>query len=243
MIIEGAIAVKAALEGGYRSVARVLMDEDKKSRDLAYIIRLAEKHGVPVERCSREKIEELASGKTHGGVIAEAGPRDLQPLDRLHENGKSFLVLVEGVEDSYNMGYIMRTLCAFGCQGLILPPRQWNFDDATLIKSSAGASEKMPVHCSEDLGQTLDALKEQGFRIVSAFRGDGSISLYDADLRQDRLLICIGGPLRGLSSEVLKHTDLSVYIPYAGDFRNALNAASAAAVLVSEVFRQNHKGD
>ncbi|MBR0385720.1 MAG: RNA methyltransferase [Erysipelotrichaceae bacterium] len=243
MIIEGAIAVKAALEGGKRPVTRIFMDEKKKSRDLAYIIRLAERQGVPVERCSAEEIEKRAAGRSHGGVIGEAGSRVLQTLEELTEKEKVFLVLVEGVEDSYNMGYIMRTLCAFGCQGLILPPREWNFDDATMIKSSAGASEKLAVCCSSNLDNDLAILKEKGFMIVSAYRGDGSISLNDADLCRDRLLVCIGGPMRGLSSEVLKHTDMSVYIPYGSDFRNALNAASAVSVLSWEVYRQNHKGD
>ena len=44
--------------------------------------------------------------------------------------------------------------------------------------------------------------------------------------------------MRGLSSKVLKLADQNIYIPYSNDFRNALNAAGASAVLGFEVMRQ-----
>ena len=56
------------------------------------------------------------------------------------------------------------------------------------------------------------------------------------------LLIAIGGEMRGLSAKLLKEIDQNIYIPYANDFRNALNAAAATAVLAFEVQRQRSLG-
>ncbi len=243
MIIEGGIAVKSALNSKYRKIIKIYMAEDKHTSDVSYITQQAYTNRLPVERCSKEKIDELATGKTHGGIIAEVEPRKFQSITSLLSKEKPFLALIEGVEDSYNLGYIIRSLYAFGCDGLILPQREWNFADATLIKSSAGASEFIPIHLAENLKDVIDILHQNDFEIVSAYRGKNARNLYNTRLSDKSIMICIGGPLRGLSRDVLDNSDKYVYIPYANDFRNALNAASAAVVMASEVFRQNHKGD
>jgi 23S rRNA (guanosine2251-2'-O)-methyltransferase len=242
MIIEGAIAVKAALASRYRKVERITIDADKHNSDVSFIVQQAYTARIPVERCSREQIEAMAAGKTHGGILAEVEARKFQSVTTLMMNPQPFLALIEGVEDSYNLGYILRSLYAFGCDGVILPKREWNFEDATVIKSSAGASEFIPLHLSDDLAGDLKTLKQNHFRVVSACRGEGAVDLYSVKLSGQPLVIAIGGPLRGLSRPVLDLSDVMVYIPYANDFRNALNAASAAVVMASEVFRQRHQG-
>ena len=64
MIIEGAIAVKAALNSKYRKIIRIYIDEDKHTSDVSYITQQAYTNRLNVERCSKEKIDELATGKT-----------------------------------------------------------------------------------------------------------------------------------------------------------------------------------
>ncbi|MBR2825052.1 MAG: hypothetical protein IKE51_02125 [Solobacterium sp.] len=62
----------------------------------------------------------------------------------------------------------------------------------------------------------------------------------DANFTQPIVLL-IGGEIRGLSSKVLKESDQNIFIPYANDFHNALNAAGASAVLGFEILRQRSK--
>lgn len=243
MIVEGAIAVKTAIKSKYRRVEKIYIDIDKHNSDVAYIVQEAYTDRIPVERCSQEAIRQLASGKTHGGILAIVEPRRFQAVTSLLTQELPFLALIEGVEDSYNLGYIFRSLYAFGCAGVILPKREWNFEDNIMLKSSAGASEYLPIHLSEDLAETCEILHQNSFRIVSAYRGAKSKNIYRADFGKQPLLVCIGGPLRGLSKEVLDNSDEFVYIPYANDFKNSLNASSAAVVVASEVFRRKHEGD
>ena len=66
-----------------------------------------------------------------------------------------------------------------------------------------------------------------------------SVDLYSADFRSD-CLIAIGGPLRGLAKLITQNCDLTIDIPYANDFRNALNTGSALAIIAYEVYRQRH---
>lgn len=240
-IVEGSIAVKAVLASPYRKVERILIAQEKRSSDISFIIKTASSKHVVVERIALEEIEQLAKGKTHGGIIAEVSERKLQSMTSLLRKEQPFLVFLEGIEDSYNLGYIFRTLYAFGCDGVILKQRLIDYEDSTIIKSSAGASELIPIVYSEDLALTFEVLQSNGIQIYSAYRGKNPVNLYDVDFASQGILVCIGGPLRGLSKVVLEHSDQMIYIPYANDFRNALNAASAVSVIASEVYRQKRR--
>ena len=75
MIIEGNVSVKAALIGGRREVIKIYVDATKKDKDTSWILHRAEEKNVEIVRCKREEIDEIATGRTHGGLLAEAGPR------------------------------------------------------------------------------------------------------------------------------------------------------------------------
>ncbi len=238
--IQGAIAVKAALASRYRTVSEIIIAKDKTSHDIDYLLKQAKTSHVSVRFADNAAIDELTESHTHGGIAATVSSRRLQAITSLLTADRPFLALVQGVEDSYNLGYIIRTLYAFGCTGLLLNQRSWDFEDATLIRSSAGASELMPIHMISQMDVDLGILKANGVKIVSACRTAGSHSLYQTDLtNRTGLAMAIGGPLRGLSQPVIAGSDMLVYIPYASEFRPALNAASAAAVMAAEIFRQN----
>lgn len=238
-IVEGCIAVKAVINSKYRDVHKIYIQDDKTSSDISFILLCAKKKKIMVERCNKEKIDALSIGKTHGGVLADVSERKTQSLISLLKKDKPFLFFLEGIEDSYNLGYIFRTLYAFGCDGVIMKERNDNYDDATMIKSSAGASEIIPIYYSDDINQTINVLKNNGIKIYSAYRGNNPKDLYICNLKNEGLLMCVGGPLRGLSKVILDNSDEYIFIPYASDFKNALNAASACAVIASEVYRQN----
>ena len=236
MILEGSLSVKAAMLAGRRHVAKLYVDRNKDDKDTAFILKTAYRRHIPVVRASREEIDSLASGRTHGGILAEAGERRLQTLREGFADEKPFFVLAEGVEDPFNLGYMMRTLYSAGCSGLLLKARSWENADATILKSSAGASEYLNVIMSEDLPADLRRLKSLGVHLYAAMRKDAVV--YTAADYTGPVLIAIGGEMRGLSAGVRAEIEDNIYIPYANDFRAALNASSAAAVLAYEVVRQ-----
>lgn len=238
MIIEGNVSVKAALMGGRRQVEKIYVDEAKHDKDTSWILHRSEERNVEIIRCGREQIDQMASGRTHGGLLAEVSVRTYQPIEDTDAGEKTFVVLLEGIEDPYNLGYIMRTLYSAGCTGLILRRRDWSNAESTILKSSAGAGEYINIVLSEDPAVTVRWYKRKGVRCYAAMRRD-AITCYEADYRGP-VLLAIGGEMRGLSSGVLKETQQNIYIPYANDFHSALNAAGAAAVLGFEVFRQRN---
>lgn len=235
MLFEGNISVKAALLSPYREVIKILVDQDKKDRDTNYILRKANEQNISIEYTTRESIDEITTGKTHGGLVAYVEDRVYQNLEDYL--GNSFFAVVEGIEDPYNFGYVLRSLYAAGCNAVITSNRNWSNAANVVAKASAGASEYLPHICTENFSETLTALKENGIQIVSSMRDDSAIELYDYDFTQP-VCICIGGEKRGLSKDILQASDQNVFIPYNSDFRNALNAVSATTILAFEIVRQ-----
>ena len=241
MILEGSLSVKAALQNGRRKVHRLLIDEKKKDRDTGYILFLAREMNIPVERMRREDLDALAVGKTHGGVLAETDSRIYQDLSECLKTENPFIVFLEGIEDPFNLGYIARTLAAVGCNGLMMPERDFSDSESVILKSSAGASESINWVMSKQPVEDLKRLKQEGLICICAYR-DQAIEMYDADFTQP-VVLCIGGEMRGLSRDVLKESDVNMVIPYSTDFRNALNASSAAAAICFEAQRQRTRGE
>lgn len=238
MIFEGALSVKAVINGGKRKVGKVLIDKEKKSRDVNYLKGLCQTKHIDLQFVTREEIDNLASGKTHGGIICEAYDRTFQELDDLISDN-SFIFLLEGIEDPFNLGYMLRSLYSAGASGVLIADRDWEKQAMTITKSSAGASEFINICKSSDIPNDLKYLKRKNIKLLAAYRKDAT-SYVDVDYTEP-CLIAIGGEMRGLSKDVLKMMDEYIYIPYGNDFRNALNASSAVSVIAYEILRQRSK--
>lgn len=236
IILEGSISVKAALEAGRRDVFELYTDGRRPDRNRAYILRLARNAGIPVREYSKEALDDLTCGNSHGGIAARVGPRRYQTQEELCSAAHPFFALLDGIEDPYNFGGALRSLCAAGVNGVLVPERNWCSADNVVTKASAGASEWLPILPVTDWGEVLTDLRKRNIRILCAERRN-AISLYDADLRGDILLV-FGGELRGISAKILAYADQCVFIPYGSDFRNALSANSASAVFAFEALRQ-----
>ncbi len=245
-LFEGMTAISAVLDPAIRDfndrrVLSVFVDKtrmEKKSRELGFLRHKAEELGFEIQAVHPDDLDNLTSGKTHGGIVAVCSDRTLpllsESMDKIKEDG--FYVLLEGIEDPYNFGYTVRSLYAAGADGVILPPRNWMGVAGLVARSSAGTSEKMPMFVAEP-AEMIPLFKAKGYRAACAEIRD-SVDLYEADLSLPLLLV-IGGEKRGISRAVLSEADLNVRIGYHGNFRGSLSSAASAAVLAFEVGRQN----
>jgi 23S rRNA (guanosine2251-2'-O)-methyltransferase len=236
-VLEGVIAVRAALHARSRELHRILIRAGKDDRAIAQLEQRAEAAAVAVERVPADAIDSVASGKTHGGVVALVGPRRFAALHQLADGeAMPFLALLDGVEDPFNFGYALRSLYAAGAHGAVLGPRNWMSAAGTVARASAGASELLPLAVSDPL-EAVEQCAARGLTVVCAAAEREAQPIVDADLRSPLLLV-IGGERRGISRNVLSRADLVVRIPYGRDFRGSLGTTAAAAVLAFEVLRQ-----
>ena len=244
-IFEGLISIRALVDGARlgisdRKIERVLYDPERytdrrKRPELTWLKKTGERSGFAVEACPREKIEELATGSSHGGLIAIAGERTIPAPDPASDG---FYMLLEGIEDPYNFGYALRSIYASGADGVVLTPRNWMSAAGVVCRASAGASELLPLSVAEPL-EAVDIFRSRGYKIVCADLRD-AVDVYDAELKRP-LLIIVGGERRGISRVLLDAADLRVRLPYRRDFGASLSAATASSLIAFEVLRQNRK--
>ena len=246
-IFEGMTSISAIISScernmnPQRTIVRVLVDKTKtqsKARELAFLRKKSSRLGFEVVLVDGDEISAKTTGNTHGGIIAECMPKK---IGLLSENFEKIVpcgvyVMLDGIEDPYNFGYSVRSIYASGVDGIILPPRNWMDVAGIVAKSSAGASELMDMFIAEPQ-EAIDVFRRMGYKIICSGIRD-SISMYDADMKKPVLLI-VGGEKRGISSAIEKQADIVARVEYGRDFRGSLSTASAATIMVYEIYRQN----
>ena len=243
-VFEGMTSLSAVIESALsgkndRRITEVLYDRSKeksKAKEIAYLRRMADKLDFSVTEADAEEIDALATGNSHGGIIARCTERTIPPLTAESLPKAGFVVMIEGIEDPYNFGYALRSIYAAGADAVILTPRNWMSAAGVVCRSSAGASELIPLFVSEP-EEAVHMAKAAGYKVVCAGIRD-SVSAFDADLTRPIFLI-VGGEKRGISRAVLDLADEVVRLDYGRPFRGSLSAASAASILAYEVLRQN----
>jgi 23S rRNA (guanosine2251-2'-O)-methyltransferase len=211
--------------------------EDGKFKGILGVIAAkARDAGIPVKTVDAKKLDTMAEGMSHQGVIATAAQTKYLELDELLAIKKEnpFFIACAGIEDPHNLGAIIRTAEAAGVTGIIIPKRRNVSVNATVMKTSAGAAAILPVCRVGNLASALDTLKENGVWIYGADM-DGE-PLYKTSLT-GALCIVIGAEGDGLPALIRKKCDVLVSIPMNGQI-NSLNASVAAGIIMFEAVRQ-----
>ena len=234
MIIEGAISVKAAINNHKRIINTVYINKDKKTKDFNYIRKICKLNNINIVESDNDTLNDKASGKSFGGVLAETSERQYDDFD----DGDIFYL--DGIEDPFNLGYAMRTLYAFGINNVLLPSRDYSNMESQLLKSSAGAYDMLNIKITENSLNSINELKNNGYYLYGLYRGDNSKDIFDVKFNK-KALFMLGGEKRGISSEVLSKCDEYLYISYGSDFRNSLNACGALDVVATLLFSQRRK--
>ncbi|KAM9863073.1 23S rRNA (guanosine(2251)-2'-O)-methyltransferase RlmB [Leucobacter sp. BZR 635] len=214
--------------------ARIEMDDRVRE-----IMRIATNRGVAVLEVMRQELDRMTDRETvHQGIVLKVPPMEYaHPMDLLEDTldrGETPLfVALDGVTDPRNLGAIIRSVGAFGGQGVIVPQRRTASLNSASWKTSAGAAARIPVARASNLTQTLKELKKQGLFVVG-LDGDGDVSLPGLDLAGRPLVIVVGSEGKGLSRLVTETCDAIVSIPISA-VTESLNAGIAASVALYEV--------
>ena len=237
MVVEGHVSVEAVLEGDVRPVRRIWATRPGDRR-FGRLRALARERGVVIDQVGAEAIDELASGRSHGGVIGLVGPR--RPLSvgtLLAEVGEgSIIVMLDGIEDPFNFGQAVRALYAAGIDGLVVR-RSWETAIATVTRASAGASELMPTAVTASAEEAAAACRRLGMRVACAVAADDAVELGDTDL-SGGMFVLIGGERRGVTRSFVEQADLRIRIGYGRERAPELGAATSAAIIGFEALHQ-----
>ena len=237
-MLAGRNAVMEALKGSSR-INRLMVADGSSEGSIRELIAVAKEKGVPVQFLERSKLDSMAKGIRHQGVLAQVSPVEYVELEDILTKAREkqedpFIILLDELEDPHNLGAILRSADAAGAHGVLIPKRRSCPLSATVAKTSAGAVEHVPVARIGNIVQTIKALKEEGLWVAGADM-DGK-NYYEADLTGPLLLV-VGSEGQGIGRLVKEQCDFIVRIPMLGAI-NSLNASVAGSVLMFEVTKQ-----
>lgn len=234
-IIFGRNNVLEALKGG-REIDKILIAGDHNG-SLKKITALARDAKIPVISAGRAKLEQLACGENHQGVVAFAAQKNyVSPEDILavaaQRGEKPFVIIADEIVDPHNLGAIIRSADAFGAHGVIISKRRAVGLTASVEKAAGGALNHVPVAKVSNLAATMDKLKENGLWI------------YGSDMNADKryfdekfdtpLALVVGNEGSGMSRLIREKCDILLSIPMHGHV-SCLNASVAAGVIMQEI--------
>ena len=236
-VLYGIHAVEEVLRAGNRSLDHVEVAKERHDQRLQAVIDLAREKGVSLRFVTREQLDRLARTKSHQGAVAVVAGKEYSDVAGLlsAKNQHHFLVVLDGVEDPHNLGALIRTADGAGASGIIIPERRAAAVNATVAKTSAGASEHVKIARVVNLPRTLDELKTKNIWIVGLDER-GHQSYDQLDYNMDCALV-LGAEGHGLHDLVRKKCDYLVSIPMLGRVPS-LNVSVAGAVVMYEVARQ-----
>ncbi len=238
--IYGKNSVIEALESGNREFNRILISNTARADEkIEKIKELAKKSGIVFQFVTKDKLNQMVPEARHQGVIAQVSPVRYEELDDFIEKNNGNLtsvIILDGVEDSHNLGAIIRSAVCAGVKGIILPSRRGVLVNSTVEKTSAGAVNSISIIKVNSLVNAVQKLKENNYWVIASDH-HAEDNYYDIDYTDMNFVLIMGAEHSGISKSLLKLSDFRVKIPMLTNF-NSLNVSNAAAIILFESVRQ-----
>jgi 23S rRNA (guanosine2251-2'-O)-methyltransferase len=198
---------------------------------------MAEANHVPVRVVSAQDLDRLARGGVHQGVAADLADAPDYSVQELvsSASGPPLIVVLDGIEDPHNLGAILRTVDASGCDGVIRQTRRAARLDGAAAKASAGAVSHVRIASVVNIARAIGELKDAGVWTIGL--AADAPEPYDAiDFTQPSALV-LGAEGEGLRRLVRESCDRLASIPMRGHV-SSVNVSVAAAIVLFEAVRQ-----
>lgn len=203
-------------------IKKVFLSEGFHNQEVIDYLR---KNKIKYLKTPKQQLDKMANGN-HQGIVLEILDYDYYQLeDALEED---FIVVLDHLEDTHNLGAIIRTCEAAGVKSVVIPKDRSASINDVVMKTSVGAIDRVKVIRVSNIAESLKKFQKNNYFIYSAFM-DGK-DYRTIDYAQKRVLV-IGNEGKGISSLVEKITDVKIGIPMKGEV-NSLNASVAAGILI-----------
>ncbi|MBT9313902.1 TrmH family RNA methyltransferase [Leptothoe spongobia] len=191
------------------------------------LLNLLQRFTTDIRLVTPEVLDSMCTTVSPDGVVAIAQRYDIPTIARTVSLG----VALERLQDPGNLGTVIRTAVASGCDRIWLTADSVDVDHPKVLRATAGQWFRLPPQTVP----TLEGLGELGVQLV-ATTPVASLDYWDLDLRQPTIFL-MGNEGAGLSEQTMELATHHVKIPLAAGVES-LNVAIATAVLLYEAKRQ-----
>ena len=241
LMIEGKNPVWEALKAG-RPMDKLLINKELNQQTIKGLLGLARRSHVLVDFVPKAKLDTLSETGRHQGLIALLPAAQYtnfhDMLDQAFAKSEApLIVILDQIQDPYNLGAIIRSAECAGAQGIVIPERRSAGLTAVVARASAGAIEHVPIAKVKNLSDAIKIMKDRGLWVIGT---DSQGSNYHQVDMKGPTAIVIGNEGDGMRRLTKEACDQLAGIPLQGKVES-LNASVAAGVLLFEVVRQRQQ--
>ena len=223
-LLDGAHLLAAYLDSG-KQPQHILLNA-AALHDAEIMVLLERAAGVPVTQLDDRLFAELSELKTPTGILA------LIDVPRTTVMQSNFALLLEGIQDPGNLGSMLRSAAAAGCDAVFLSTGCADAWSPKVLRAAMGGHFALNIFERQDLRGVARVFS--GALLAASLQAKHS--LYGCDLRGD-VAFLVGNEGAGLSAGLLDMATQTVAIPMPGKIES-LNAAAATAICLFEAVRQ-----
>lgn len=225
-------ACNAAFNNQNRKIEKILLDKKQDPKKL----NLSRK--VSTELVDTKVIDQkVGKDSVHQGIAALVHELIGEDLSVLANIEQATIVILDQVTDPHNTGAIWRSAAAFGASAIVTTERNSAPESGVLAKAASGALEMLPRIEVKNLASAIAELKEMGFWVYGlSEHAKEELSKFKF---AKKTAFVFGSEGDGMRSLTTKSCDQTLKLNTHDSFQT-LNVSNAAAVVLYEVFRQNH---
>ncbi|MBI3479834.1 MAG: RNA methyltransferase [Nitrosomonadales bacterium] len=236
-LLDGAHLVAAYLATGMLPQHILLNTAAVRNEEIVALLGRA--NGVPVAQLDDRLFAELSELKTPSGILALIDV----PRSDFSIAQSRFALLLEDIQDPGNLGSMLRSAAAAGCDAIFLSRGCADAWSPKVLRAAMGGHFVLHIGEQQDLpdvartfcGQSPSGVSADSSAVLAASL-QATHSLFDCDLR-GKVAFMIGNEGAGLSGELLDLATRAISIPMPGKVES-LNAAAATAICLFEAVRQ-----
>ncbi|HOP50487.1 MAG TPA: 23S rRNA (guanosine(2251)-2'-O)-methyltransferase RlmB [Ignavibacteriales bacterium] len=198
----------------------------------------AKKKKIPITELPKNKFEKYGDSNVTQGVVALISSikyYNLQHLIEYTKNNKpNIMLLLEEIQDTHNLGAILRTCESFGIKSIVITKNNSAVINQTVFKTSAGAVSHLFIHKTHSLQNVIQELKDNGFWIYASTLNEAE------DIKKVQknfpIAIIMGNEEKGVKTSTIKNSDYKIKIPMMSKF-DSLNVSVANGIILYEFTR------
>jgi len=217
-----------------------LADSNKSAGIINDMLRLAQKRAIEVVYHSKQELSRISrNSKQDQGVAADIKSELYDNYQVLlgHKHHQLELIALDGITNPQNLGMIIRSVCAAGIDGILLPEKGCSEINPLVIKASVGTLFKTRIYRCKDLANALLDLQKDGWETcVMSSHAQQDIASYQAT---SSTIYIMGNETEGVSKPIMQHADKQLMIPMSNGVES-LNVAVTASLIA---FRKHFQRD
>ncbi|MDD2371904.1 MAG: 23S rRNA (guanosine(2251)-2'-O)-methyltransferase RlmB [Firmicutes bacterium] len=230
------------LIGGKQTIIEALKSKYKIYNIYTENINNVDKEILELAKASHVEISEIPEDlrdarEISQGYLASVTDFNYRNLDEVKSKikGDGLILVLDHLEDTHNLGAIIRTALCAGVNAIIIPDDRSVRVTSTVFKVSAGAIFYMPIIKVTNINKTIDTLKKDGYWVYGADM-EGGTDVFKTKL-DGNICLVVGNEGSGISQLVKKNCDAMVMIPQVGPL-GSLNVSVATGIIIYEIFKQ-----